>query len=168
VEAQAAHHFPYNSYAPVLTSFTGFKLYDATAGYAAFSAVMTSNLTVTTSGTVFVYDKVISNIGGAYNPTTGEFVCPDDGFYAFTWSATANFGDTGNDLHMDYTIITYIYLTYQTSSDATGTTGTSTRTVIKQCSAGSVVWIGGGTTSTTRVWLGGYNTFSGYRIPGTI
>ena len=36
--------------------------------------------------TKVVYDKVLINVGNAYNPQTGEFTCPKAGVYVFTWS----------------------------------------------------------------------------------
>ena len=32
-----------------------------------------------------VYNKVLVNVGNAYNPKTGEFTCPRGGVYIFTW-----------------------------------------------------------------------------------
>ena len=95
------------------------------------------------------------------------FVCPDDGFYVFTWSATANYGggSSNTDLYMDNTFVADIFLTHQATDDASGTSGTSTMTAIKQCSPGSQVQIRG-RTAQARVYLAGYNMFSGYRIPG--
>ena len=41
--------------------------------------VFTAGLTRATNlsgGKVVIFDKVFSNLGGAYNPNTGNFVCP--------------------------------------------------------------------------------------------
>ena len=36
------------------------------------------------------YDKVLINIGNAFEPRTGEFTCPRSGVYVFTWSTLSN------------------------------------------------------------------------------
>ena len=167
VEAQASHHFLYNSYAPQLTSFTGFKLYDMTEGAVAFTAVMTNNHTTTTEYQPFIFDKVITNLGNAFDPVTSTFVCPDNDYYLFTWSITANYGGGQCQviLYMDDTYVKENYCTHQQQNDDHGTSGTCTVSAIWQCSLGSVFQIKG-TYAHERVFLAEYTTFSGYKVPG--
>ena len=44
------------------------------------------------------YNHVITNHGNAYKPTTAQFVCPMDGFYAFTMSVLN--GASGTDCNV--------------------------------------------------------------------
>ncbi len=167
VEAQAAHDFFYNSYGAELTSFTGFKLYDVVPGAVAFTAVMTNNHTTTSERQPLMFDQVITNVGNAFNADESVFVCPDDDYYLFTWTAAANYGGTNShtDLYMDSTRIKYMYLTRQDTDDASGTSGGSSLSIIQQCSMGSRFQVFGSYIY-ERVFLGGYNSFSGYKIPG--
>lgn len=34
---------------------------------------------------VWVYDKVVTNVGNAYNTSTGKFTAPTNGIYQFNW-----------------------------------------------------------------------------------
>ena len=33
-----------------------------------------------------VFDRVVANDGGAYDPVSGIFLCPEDGLYSFIWT----------------------------------------------------------------------------------
>lgn len=41
-------------------------------------------------GSVWIYDKVVTNVGNAYNPSTGKFVAPTGGIYQFNWYTLSN------------------------------------------------------------------------------
>ena len=169
VEAQAAHHFLYNSYAPQLTAFTGFKLSDMTEAAIAFTAVMTANHTTTTERQTFMFDKMITNIGNTFNPITSTFLCPGDSYYLFTWTITLNYGGGLSDvaLYMDDTYIKRNRCTIQYEDDDTGTSGSCTTSTIRQCAPGSVFQLKGMDVQ-ERVYLGEYTTFSGCKIPGDL
>ena len=166
VEAQNAHDFPYNSYSSKLTSFTGFKLYNATEGAVAFTTVMSNNQSIISENQTFTLDNIITNIGNAYNGNLSQFVCPDDNYYLFTWAGTANYGGGHIDLYMDDTLVKRLPLTRQLNSDSSGTSGTSSISVMKQCETGSIVKLVGQDVDSSRVYLAGYVYFSGYKIPG--
>lgn len=34
-------------------------------------------------GSIWVYDKLVTNVGNAYNPSTGKFTAPSNGTYQF-------------------------------------------------------------------------------------
>ena len=51
-----------------------------------FSATLSKDTNVTKDHNV-VYDIVQANVGGGYNSTTGEFVCPTSGYYQLEMSA---------------------------------------------------------------------------------
>lgn len=39
---------------------------------------------------VWVYDKVVTNVGNAYNTSTGKFTAPTNGIYQFNWYTLSN------------------------------------------------------------------------------
>lgn len=43
-------------------------------------------------GSIWVYDKLVTNIGNAYNPGTGKFSAPTTGIYQFNWNTLCNPG----------------------------------------------------------------------------
>ncbi|XP_076868077.1 cerebellin 11 [Brachyhypopomus gauderio] len=59
----------------------------------AFTASMTSNKNLHrglfTSETKLIFDKVLTNVGDAYNPKTGVFTAPVKGIYYFRYSGNA-------------------------------------------------------------------------------
>ncbi|XP_061178742.1 uncharacterized protein LOC133187402 [Saccostrea echinata] len=81
----------------IYTTFTGELLYadnvelDAVNAYAAvgFSGVMTVNASIS-DGSAVIYDKVITNVGNAYDATTGTFTAPIEGTYVFHFHALSH------------------------------------------------------------------------------
>ena len=164
-EAQDSHDYPFNSYGAELTSFTGFKLYDANVpGAVAFTTVMTTNQTIDVSQQPLVFDETITNIGNAFDRVLNAFICPDDDFYMFTWTVVAS-GNSGGqvNLYMDGASIKQGLLTGIGGGE---TTGTSTMSHVQQCTSGSLLQIAPSSGSVSRVFLGEYVYFSGYKIPG--
>ena len=162
VEAKEAYTFPYNVYGAGLTSFTGARLCSTDCDdYVAFSAVLTHN--VTSIGPV-VYDNVLINQGGAYNPSDGTFICPDDKLYVFTWSGTMTLGGSYIDLFFDDTLAKVNGMQYtDCGEDSCGTSGTSSQSTIIRCSTGSILYLR--LTASIGTFLSDYSVFSGYRIP---
>ena len=168
VETQSAHNFSHNSYAPGLTSFTGYKLYGASQDAIAFTAIMTNNHTATSDDQPFLFDLVITNIGDAFDPTFSVFTCPDNDYYFFSWSVTANFGgaNSGVDLFIDDTRTRRCHLTEQSTDDDSETSGTCFTSHIMKCSLGSRVQVSSRHVVEGRIFLGGYTMFAGHKIPG--
>ena len=51
----------------------------------AFSADLLSTTKIAPGSTI-VFDRVMTNVGGLYFNTSGQFACPDQGLYVFLWS----------------------------------------------------------------------------------
>lgn len=54
-----------------------------------FNAEMGSSKTYQ-KGSIWIYDKVVTNVGNAYNPSTGKFTAPTSGIYQFNWYTLSN------------------------------------------------------------------------------
>ena len=84
VEADQASNFPYNSCAPQLTSFVGYRISNEEDVPVAFMAVLAANFTPPADDVPIIMDKVITDTGGRYDDLTGSFVCPDNKLYMFS------------------------------------------------------------------------------------
>ena len=50
----------------------------------AFMVTITSDTMTLAAGQTMVWEEVVTNAGGSYQPGSGEFVCPDDALYFFS------------------------------------------------------------------------------------
>ena len=58
----------------------------------AFTATLTAHLTNLGAGQTIKFDRVVTNVGGGYHNSHGNFVVPQDGVYIFTLTAMALVG----------------------------------------------------------------------------
>ena len=49
----------------------------------AFFVGLSDNMGPVVDNTDVVFDRIVTNVGNAYNPETGKFVAPADGVYQF-------------------------------------------------------------------------------------
>lgn len=54
-----------------------------------FHAVISSSRTYD-KGSPWIYDQVVTNVGNAYNTSTGKFTAPTNGIYQFNWYTLSN------------------------------------------------------------------------------
>ena len=161
VEANQAYNFQYgNVYGAQLTSFTGFYLNaDSNNNNVAFSAVLSHNHT---SAGYVVLDKVLSNAGRAYNPSTGEFTCPDDAFYMFIYGGVNDIGSTILYLHLNGNAEQGVYFTYTSTANTPRTSGNAAQARVLRCSTGDLLQL---YRSGTFPQLAEYTIFTGFRLP---
>ena len=87
-EAAQSHTFVYNNYEENLSTFTGFRINTVDSPYG-FTAVLNNNFTTGSSEPRIPFNRVVTNAGGAFDGSTGEFICPDNRVYAFTITAVS-------------------------------------------------------------------------------
>lgn len=75
----------------MLYTFSNIRLILASKSPIVFHAEMGSDKTYN-KGSIWVYDKLVTNIGNAYNPSTGKFSAPTTGIYQFNWNTLCNPG----------------------------------------------------------------------------
>ncbi|XP_048238284.1 complement C1q tumor necrosis factor-related protein 4-like [Haliotis rufescens] len=75
----------------------------------AFSAGLSHHVTLPVGNTV-KYDHVFTNIDNAYDPTTGEFTCPQTGIYVFQYHSLSRSNETlWVSLYQDYMYVNTAY-----------------------------------------------------------
>ncbi|WAR31323.1 C1QL4-like protein [Mya arenaria] len=66
----------------------------------AFFAILSTDLRTTSSFQTLVFTKVVTDVGGGYNPGTGVFTTPVDGLYVFSTSVMVNLSTSTTFAHI--------------------------------------------------------------------
>ena len=159
--------FDYNIYGELLTTFSGFKLFNEYSRSAvAFTAVMSKDHIWVAKDSTLIFDKVITNVGEAYIPLVGFFICPDSDVYLFSWSAVSSIGGYHLDLTVDDVPVKQNLFSVQTAATTTGNSGTSTMAVILKCSPQKRMQIMSSVaTIKNTLYIAGGTSFSAFKIP---
>ncbi|WAR31311.1 C1QT3-like protein [Mya arenaria] len=93
----------------------------------AFFATLSSGFTTSSSGQTLVFYNVIKNVGGGYNPGTGEFTAPVDGLYVFSASVMVDLSKSRTAAHISiYKNDSFVVYLYVIDSDGKYETGAGT------------------------------------------
>ena len=150
-------------YPPSLFECKYFFLSDQ-ANQVYFTVGNSQTLTNLRAGRILVFDKVITNKGGAYYSTNGAFVAPFDAVFAFSWTIVVH---TGNKIN--------VFLMRNGNSQglaqADGSTGIQngggSNTLILELKAGDIVHLevdSWGSASSRQVFGHGHSSFSGWLL----
>ncbi|XP_053385702.1 uncharacterized protein LOC128550518 [Mercenaria mercenaria] len=137
------------------------------ANEVAFSAGLTHNEALP-NAKIVVYDRIYTNIGGAYDSTSGNFTCPTAGYYVFEFHTLSEQGESSwlELYHNDK----YIQSIYGHTSNDYASGGNA---VVLLLAVGDKVYIKSvdGSYGANTVLYGQtdevYSTFSGYLVHAT-
>ncbi|XP_062592787.1 complement C1q-like protein 4 [Saccostrea cucullata] len=139
----------------------------------AFYAYYSADFKSLPKGKTFIFDTVVTNIGNGYNESTGAFIAPTPGVFAFSWTLHAAgrhiFGESGQYGEMGALLKQNGIIKGSIAADTEMKTnqGTATGFVILNLTAGDEVEIvskydGQGSMYSNDVY--GRTTFSGFLI----
>ena len=112
-----------------------------------FTAVLTSHKSLR-QNTIVDYDRIITNVGGAYNERTGIFSCPVAGYYHFEVHAQAAYQ---NDYWLQLTVNEKKIFTLGAASSVKAYRGTSNSGIVK-LSSGDQVKVSSWSTNAAKLW----------------
>ena len=118
----------------------------------------TGDPTAYDSSEIVVFDVVISNFGGHYNPDTSSFVCPFDGVYLVNVNVQAYYGE---QVHVDI-MRNDIILVEAFADDQSGLLTQASNTVMTECQRGDVLWIRSASSATMLYAVYRRSTFSAF------
>ena len=127
-------------------------------GIVGFHAYMSSTKTYA-KGSIYVYDKVVTNTHNAYSATTGKFVAPERGLYIFSYDTLS---DPGKYSHSSLFVNGKVK-SWQACNNSGGKIYiTCSNTAILLLAEGDVVYVADHhSTATVR---GQYTDFSGAKL----
>ena len=104
----------------------------------AFYAYMSQSETILGHHQTLVFDHVVTNVGGNYNPYSGMFTSPSQGGYVFSWTLYCSAG--GNfysQVVVNSDLVGALYCGAQGSRDIKHVTGV----VVVEINQGDIVYI---------------------------
>ncbi|XP_053394421.1 uncharacterized protein LOC128555619 [Mercenaria mercenaria] len=130
-----------------------------TKAVVAFSASATKHQTNPANGQTIIFDAVMTNIGNAYDSTSGKFLAPVSGTYVFSCSIFSG----GNGEFWAYMAVNNSAKAHLNERGTNGRHGMGSQTMIVQLNPGDVVTVntnyGAGT-----VYGAKYSTFNGFLL----
>ena len=107
---------------------------------------------------VVVFDVVISNFGGHYNPDTSSFVCPFEGVYMVNVNVQGYQGELGfvDIMRND------VKLAEAFADDLSGVYNQAGNTVMTECQRGDILWIRSASSNTVFYATDRRSTFSAF------
>ena len=133
---------------------------DDVAGAVAFTAwASTGYPTPYTQYDIIIFDAVITNIGGHYNPATSSFVCPWHGVYVFSVAVQGYLYDQAHiDLMRNSEYLTRIWI-----DDISDVYNRGSTTTVIECHSGDVIWNRAGSTCNIHAY-DRRTIFTGYML----
>ena len=127
----------------------------------AFYAQLTKDKSGIKNHETLTFDKVMINLGNAYNGMSGVFTAPTVGLYAFHWTNT-----NADRSYMNTELIVQNQVYGKAMSDAMDHDdyAVASNLAIAQLNRGDQVWVRSGTWHSGKLRGDLYSTFSGYRI----
>ena len=127
----------------------------------AFYAQLTTDKSGVTNHETLAFDKIMINLGNAYNGMSGVFTAPSMGLYAFHWTNT-----NADRSYMNTELIVQNQVYGKAMSDAMDHNdyAVASNLAIAQLNRGDQVWVRSGTWHNGKLRGDLYSTFSGHRI----
>ena len=129
---------PYSVYSARKTSFTGFKI--GTDDVNCFSAHLADDENIF-AGQTITFGTVATNVGGFYFPNQGNFLCPDNDQYMFTWGVEADINTRAKAGLMFGGSQVVLGPVTSMTAEPVPTSRSATTSVTNQCQQGTAVWI---------------------------
>ncbi|XP_071177381.1 complement C1q-like protein 4 [Mytilus edulis] len=126
----------------------------------AFHANLGTKLRNLSPKAVVVFDRVVLNIGKAYNPLNGLFTCPENGVYSFTWTALT---PPNSSFETDFVVNGKVVAGNRASAYNDSDYHPATKTVVVELKKGDVANVaahGHAAKQLTDFW----SSYSGFRV----
>ena len=126
----------------------------------AFTAAATSHQVVE-QGERYVFENVMTNVGGWYNSEFSEFTCPLDGYYMFSFSLMSQ---RGFPAYGRISVEGELGPIALGDGRIGGDYGHATSVYFTHCKQAERVWVQQPTSTTSRLYGGSYSNFSGMLV----
>nr|CBX41675.1 putative C1q domain containing protein MgC1q26 [Mytilus galloprovincialis] len=128
--------------------------------YIGFHAELSNVLQNLPHDTIIVFDKVVTNDGGAYDSISGDFTVPEDGLYSFAWTTLTN---PGHIFHTQLTVDGRVISKSHNNAASTHDGKTATKNVVVHLKKGNRVRIQT-FQSYGHILVAGWSSFCGFKV----